>query len=321
MERRACATVVVGRSALFREGLIRILRAANFQISSSIPSIDSFAFDSLTAQHPVLFILDASDDQDAIIGQIEFIKKLHSESRIVVLDGNFQLSRVVSAYRAGASAYFVKVATSAVFVKFLELIILGETILPSAFLPFVLDHEAGDQNSVSRLVDIVSHDDEADACGIDRAKSEGSPSTEFNSMRQLSARETVILRCIIEGGSNKAIARKIAISEATVKVHVKSILRKIRVHSRTQAAIWGMTSGLSVLAMDSGLNTFTRMTPQSPASQHAISTLAPNVVPELPQVVKTGALRKDGCEAPTTIACPRLEPRRSTKPVNGQVRK
>ena len=72
------------------------------------------------------------------------------------------------------------------------------------------------------------------------------------SLRQLSAREKVVLRCIIGGCSNKAIARKIAISEATVKVHVKSILRKIRVHSRTQAAIWGMNCGLSVWQVGSG---------------------------------------------------------------------
>jgi two-component system nitrate/nitrite response regulator NarL len=47
---------------------------------------------------------------------------------------------------------------------------------------------------------------------------------------------------LIEGNSNKSIARKIDIAEATVKVHVKAILRKIRVQNRTQAAIWGMNN-------------------------------------------------------------------------------
>jgi two-component system nitrate/nitrite response regulator NarL len=42
------------------------------------------------------------------------------------------------------------------------------------------------------------------------------------------------------------IARKIDITEATVKVHVKAILRKIRVHNRTQAAIWAMNNGVSL---------------------------------------------------------------------------
>jgi two-component system nitrate/nitrite response regulator NarL len=58
----------------------------------------------------------------------------------------------------------------------------------------------------------------------------------------LSPREKLILRCLIEGASNKCIARKIDIAEATVKVHVKAILRKIRVQNRTQAAIWGMNN-------------------------------------------------------------------------------
>ena len=51
------------------------------------------------------------------------------------------------------------------------------------------------------------------------------------------------MHCLIEGDSNKSIARKIDIAEATVKVHVKAILRKIRVQNRTQAAIWAMNNG------------------------------------------------------------------------------
>ena len=63
-------------------------------------------------------------------------------------------------------------------------------------------------------------------------------------MPKLSPREMAILRHLIEGNSNKSIARKIDIAEATVKVHVKAILRKIRVQNRTQAAIWGMNNTL-----------------------------------------------------------------------------
>jgi len=58
---------------------------------------------------------------------------------------------------------------------------------------------------------------------------------------RLSAREHGILHCLIEGDSNKIIARKIDIAEATVKVHIKALLRKIRVNNRTQAAVWGMS--------------------------------------------------------------------------------
>jgi len=64
----------------------------------------------------------------------------------------------------------------------------------------------------------------------------------------LSARQTSILCCLIEGDSNKAIARKMKIADATVKVHVKAILRKIRVDNRTQAAIWAMRHSPLILA-------------------------------------------------------------------------
>jgi DNA-binding CsgD family transcriptional regulator len=67
--------------------------------------------------------------------------------------------------------------------------------------------------------------------------------TEDRTTQLLSPREKSIMQCLIEGASNKTIARKIDIAEATVKVHVKAILRKIRVHNRTQAAIWGMNNG------------------------------------------------------------------------------
>jgi len=56
---------------------------------------------------------------------------------------------------------------------------------------------------------------------------------------------------MVGGDSNKVIARKIDIAEATVKVHVKAILRKIRLSNRTQAAIWAMNNSTLVWSADS----------------------------------------------------------------------
>ncbi len=56
--------------------------------------------------------------------------------------------------------------------------------------------------------------------------------------RSLSARETEILSSLMEGTPNKLIARKLHVAEATVKDHVKAILRKIGAANRTQAAMW-----------------------------------------------------------------------------------
>ncbi|WP_431311168.1 response regulator transcription factor [Methylobacterium nigriterrae] len=60
----------------------------------------------------------------------------------------------------------------------------------------------------------------------------------------LSRREVEVLRCLAEGASNKLIARKFTLAEATVKVHVKVVLRKLKLHNRTQAAMWASEHGI-----------------------------------------------------------------------------
>jgi len=236
------AAVIVGSNNLFREGLSRILGAADFHILDAITGVDAAALDAMAAHDCVLFILDAGDGSNAVLDQIKLIKARNPMWRVVVLDNTKQLINVASVYRAGVNAYLANVATSVAFIKFLELVMLGETILPATFLPLVLDR-ANDSGSGAS-----SHADGSECKGdLERELIEAVSSARIP---QLSLREKVVLRCIIEGGSNKAIARKIAISEATVKVHVKSILRKIRVNSRTQAAIWGMNSGFSLCPVE-----------------------------------------------------------------------
>jgi len=65
--------------------------------------------------------------------------------------------------------------------------------------------------------------------------------SEFNDVR-LSPREKEILSYLVAGDSNKAIARGLGVTEATVKVHLKSVQRKIRVENRTQAAVWALAN-------------------------------------------------------------------------------
>ncbi|WP_336487424.1 response regulator transcription factor [Methylobacterium nigriterrae] len=60
----------------------------------------------------------------------------------------------------------------------------------------------------------------------------------------LSGRELDVLRSLAEGTSNKLIARKYDLAEATVKVHVKAIMRKLGTRNRTQAAIWACEHGI-----------------------------------------------------------------------------
>jgi two-component system nitrate/nitrite response regulator NarL len=75
-----------------------------------------------------------------------------------------------------------------------------------------------------------------------RASPSGS-SHELRNVENLSPRESQVLTSLAEGKSNKLIARVCNISEATVKVHLKAILRKTKAHNRTQAAIWAIQHG------------------------------------------------------------------------------
>ena len=232
MRRRAFATALVGPSALLREGLTRILDAADFRIVASATRVDELTLTAPLQHRSILLVIDAGDDLDAAVRQVELFKQRYPAARIAILADHNQPSDIVSAFRAGANAYFIKVAPCDAFIKSLELVMLGETILPAAILSTILDHVVDDNDD---------HEHEVEYAVV-----------ESSDMPRLSVRERCILNCLIEGDSNKVIARKINIAEATVKVHVKAILRKIRVHNRTQAAIWAMSNALAMSAMGNG---------------------------------------------------------------------
>jgi DNA-binding NarL/FixJ family response regulator len=229
MRRRPfCSIILVGKSLLLREGLAGILRSANFRILASISCAGDFLASRLQPRQPLFLIVHTGDDFDAVVEQIELLKNRHPGGRIAIVADHNRLVELVSAFRAGANGYFIDIMTCDVFIKSIELVMMGETVFPPAFPSFVFDSE-GD------------HLDEA------HPRQESNQATlvtaEDAVVPQLSPREKTVLRCLIEGDSNKCIARKIDISEATVKVHIKAILRKIRVQNRTQAAIWGINNG------------------------------------------------------------------------------
>jgi two-component system nitrate/nitrite response regulator NarL len=225
--RQSFATILVGKSILLREGLARILRSANFRILASVSCADDLLSSKLQLDQPLFLFVHTGDDFDGAVEQIEALRGQHPGGRIAIVADHYQLSELVSAFRAGANGYFVDIMMCDVFIKSLELVMMGEIIFPPAFLSFLLDPQGGQlgesmpQNEKNQAILITNEDTIAP---------------------QLSAREKSILRCLIEGDSNKCIARKIEIAEATVKVHVKAILRKIRVQNRTQAAIWGLNN-------------------------------------------------------------------------------
>ena len=66
-----------------------------------------------------------------------------------------------------------------------------------------------------------------------------------NRLNSLTSREMELLPLVIAGHSNKEIARKLDVAESTVKIHLQSILKKLGVHNRVQAAIYAVEHGIS----------------------------------------------------------------------------
>lgn len=130
------------------------------------------------------------------------------------------MRQVQLAFRLSVSAYLLKRINFVTLVKSLELVMLGESLFPADVLM-----EIGKEHGVDIQVEkeVIAYSPPPSSSG-----------------RGLSAREMQILKCLIQGDSNKVIARRLQIGEATVKVHIKAILRKIRVQNRTQAAIWAV---------------------------------------------------------------------------------
>src|ERR1700730_11083163 len=236
MRCRPFATVLAGPNVLLREGLARILGAANFRVVASVPNVCDVLATSLSRHRSILLIIDSGDDPDAAVTQMGLFKEQHPSGRIAVLTGHYRLTEMVAAFQAGANVYFAKLMNCNGFMKALELVMLGETILPPELLSFI-----GDREDVQECHPVIP---ERERIG------DMLPSTELDDVPRLSVREKCILRCIVEGDSNKIIARKISIAEATVKVHVKAILRKIRIHNRTQAAIWAMNNSSFIWPTD-----------------------------------------------------------------------
>jgi two-component system, NarL family, nitrate/nitrite response regulator NarL len=235
MRRQSFATVLIGKNILVRKGIAQILRAEPFRILASVSSVDELP-STLESLQLLFLIVQAGDDFNLTVEHIGLVRDQHPGGRIAIVANHYRPAELALAFRAGASGYFVNVNSCDAFIKSVELVAMGETVFPPAFLSFALDTKS---------------DPGSKAAIPDESERAIFVATEDTVAPQLSPREKSILRCLIEGDSNKIIARKIDIAEATVKVHVKAILRKVRVQNRTQAAIWAMNHGTLAVSQNS----------------------------------------------------------------------
>ena len=136
---------------------------------------------------------------------------------VVVLTTSADEKDLVESLRSGAQGYLLKDMEPDSLVIALRDIVDGKTVVAPALTPILAKVVQGDFSEL----------DESELL-----------------FDELTPRETEILCLLAEGQSNKVIARNLGISDGTVKLHVKAILRKLNIHSRVEAAVLAVEHGL-----------------------------------------------------------------------------
>ncbi len=207
--------LVVDGGMLFRDGLARMLTGTCFAVQAEATTTTALQHRGALAPPPDLILLDCSGAADQMGPSLSALRNCFPKARVVLLSTLVTRSSLCRAFGAGASGYLLKDISCEALVECLMLVAMGEKVFPT------------------RLAEMLA-DGEAPAAGP------APPAPEADG-QPLSRREWQILGCLVGGDSNKLIAKKLAITEATVKVHLKGALRKINARNRTQAAIWALS--------------------------------------------------------------------------------
>ena len=214
MNEQGIRVVVVARQELAREGIRRILADDGFCVHAA--SADDFDPNDMTFEAPDLIVVESATAEEGI-DITGILRAVLPSARLVLITPDCDLASISRAFAAGADGYLKNSIACEALVGTLKLVLMGEKIVPTQV--------------VAELVN-----------GAFPSRPHIWDTTTANA--NLSERETEILRQLVLGEANKVISRHLSISEATVKVHVKAILRKLHVLNRTQAAIWAVNRGI-----------------------------------------------------------------------------
>jgi two-component system nitrate/nitrite response regulator NarL len=207
--------LLIDDHALFRVGLLELLERRGIEVIDAVG--DSDVGLRLTRDcAPDVVLLDLRMPGP---GGIEILRRIRSEGldrRVAMLTTSTEEPDLIASLQAGANGYLLKDMEPDELVAALSDIVAGKTIVAPELTGIL-----------ARAV---------------RQEPESAPKRPAPS--ELTPREQEILCHLAAGQSNKAIARELGISDGTVKLHVKAILRKLAVHSRVEAAVMAVEQGL-----------------------------------------------------------------------------
>ncbi len=209
---------LLAKNEIAREGLRKILSGESFQIEASVSDVSGLLdpqgnIEVDTSEHVIVIDGGSNFGLDAC----RRLAAKRRNVRLALLLDQYAFEDVVEAFQIGADGVIIKEISCAPLTESIRLVAMGEKVFPSQLVT----------NLTSWMPAASAGDWKSSAASVG-----------------LSDREIEILESIMAGMANKVIARQFGICEATVKVHVKAILRKLGVENRTQAATWGVKNGL-----------------------------------------------------------------------------
>nr|MBS0019929.1 response regulator [Gammaproteobacteria bacterium] len=207
--------LLIDDHTLFRMGLEELLERRGIEVAASVG--DGYEGCRLAAElNPDVILLDLRmPDMDGL-AVLNRLRTMGLTIPVVMLTTSSEERDLVQSLRSGAKGYLLKDMEPDALLSSLREILLGKTVVASDMTAVLARVVQGDVSAV-RLQ---------------------------SGFGELTPREMEILCHLAEGQSNKVIARELGISDGTVKLHVKSILRKLRVHSRVEAAVLAVEQGL-----------------------------------------------------------------------------
>jgi two-component system nitrate/nitrite response regulator NarL len=225
--------VILVTSVLRRKGTASLLRRTPYNVVAAVAGPTELTDHDLTKEGRALAIVGIDSENGSLNQAAESVRRLRSlipNGKIVLLDEAnrpFDLPSVLAlapdGYILNPSRDVLLKSLEQIFINDQQVFVLGRPIT-------TLGNEQGDRGDF---------DSRPPAVGCRPESSYGSEKKTTQSVR-LSDRQCQVLICLACGESNKRTARLCHISEATVKVYVKTILRKTHTQNRTQAAIWAM---------------------------------------------------------------------------------
>jgi two-component system nitrate/nitrite response regulator NarL len=217
----AIKVVLVGMNNLFLQGLHHLLDETQFSIvgeASDLASWHALLREGLASDIvPDLLLVDLNGCNASNLDDLQGVQAMVVDVRVVVLADELCLTDMARLLKAGVDGYLLKDLSPEALSLSLLLVMNGEKALPSS------------------LASVLADDPRTDAVH----------GASITAQKHLTAREQQILRCLLHAYSNKHIARALNISEGTVKVHLKSLMKKIAAGNRTQAALWARNNGIA----------------------------------------------------------------------------